>query len=305
MEHFRLTVPVAFIIFNRPENTRKVFERIREARPETLLVIADGPRPERPTDAEKCQATRQIIETIDWECQVHTDFAAENLGCKRRVSSGLDWVFRHHAEAIILEDDCLPDPSFFRYCAELLERYREDERVVSISGDNFQGGIQRTSASYYFSRHPHVWGWASWRRVWRQYDIEMKTWPEMRECSWLNTVFEDQLMARYWSETFESVYQGKIDTWDHQWTYNCWRLNGVTALPEVNLISNIGFGREATHTRRKSQFSEMKTGRLEFPLAHPADVIRNIEADKFTERQNYRTDLFARAKRSLRRWLTI
>ena len=303
MEQFRLTVPVALFIFNRPDLTRQVFARIREARPERLLIIADGPRNDRPGESELCAAARTTVETIDWDCDVERNFSDINLGCRKRVSSGLDWVFSQREEAIILEDDCLPDGSFFRYCAELLERYRRDERVVSISGDNFQGGHRWTDADYYFSRHPHVWGWASWRRVWQHYDVRMKSWPEDRDRGWLNEVFADPRMARYWSETFEAVYRGEIDTWDHQWTYNCWRMNGFAALPEVNLISNIGFGRDATHTRRQSRFSAMATSPLSFPLRHPDKVARLAEADEFTERQNYRTDLVSRARRMVRRWL--
>jgi hypothetical protein len=303
MKHYKLSVPVAFFIFNRPEQTKLVFERIRGARPESLFIIADGPRHNRLDDIEKCRITRQIIDTIDWDCQVSLEFSDYNLGCKRRVASGLDWVFKNNSEAIILEDDCLPDPSFFRYCAELLEKYREDDRVVSISGDNFQHGIRRGPYSYYFSRHPHVWGWASWRRVWHHYDIEMKTWPENRDRGWLHTIFDNPRMARYWSDTFDAVYQGKVDTWDHQWTYNCWRLNGLAALPEVNLISNIGFGLDATHTRRRSPFSAMPTESLEFPLTHPPNIKQHVVADKYTERHNYRTDIVARMHRSLRTWL--
>lgn len=303
MEDFRLTVPVAFIIFNRPAQTREVFERIRAARPSRLLVIADGPRAGRADDKERCAATRQIVEKIDWECQVSHEFSEVNLGCRRRVASGLDWVFNQHPEAIILEDDCLPDPSFFRYCAELLERYRDDERVVSISGDNFQGGRRHTPASYYFSRHPHVWGWASWRRVWRHYDVGMQSWPAVRQSGWLDQVFNHPGRAAYWRETFDAVYDGRVDTWDHQWTYTCWRLNGLVALPEVNLISNIGFGKEATHTRRRSRFSALATGQLDFPLQHPPEVIRLEAADDHTERQNYRTDLVARTIRAVRRWM--
>lgn len=303
MNEFKLAAPVVLLIFNRPQQTQSVFDRIREAQPENLFIVADGPRSDRPDESAKCQAARTITENIDWDCTVRRNYSDQNLGCKKRVSSGLEWVFDQCPEAIILEDDCLPHPSFFRYCAELLEKYREDERVASISGDNFQFGRRWTPESYYFSRHPHVWGWASWRRVWRHYDVEMKSWPEARDRGWLYDYFRDRKMAQYWTETFESVYRGKIDTWDHQWTYNCWRLGGLAALPEVNLISNIGFGKDATHTRRQSKFSALDTGALEFPLRHPASVSRHAEADQYTERQNYKMDFISRARRTVRKWL--
>jgi len=298
-----MDTPVALLIFRRPETTARVFAEIARARPSKLLIIADGPSPSRPGEAERCAATRAIVEQVDWPCSVLRNYADTNLGLRARVASGLDWVFSQVDEAIILEDDCLPDISFFRYCAELLELYRDDDRVVSISGDNFQQGRRRTPSSYYFSRHPHVWGWGSWRRVWRHYDAEMKSWPADRDRGWLNSFFQNPRMARYWSDTFDAVHQGKIDTWDHQWTYNCWQLGGLAALPEVNLISNIGFGPDATHTRRKGRFSAIDTGRLEFPLLHPDKVIHQAEADDYTERQNYPTSFLARTRRVLRHWL--
>jgi hypothetical protein len=303
MDGFKLTTPVALMIFNRPRHTEQVFARIREARPARLLIVADGARGNRPGEAEKCAAARALTEQVDWDCEVSRNYAPDNLGCKRRVSSGLDWVFGQCEEAIILEDDCLPRHSFFRYCAELLEHYRDDKQVTAVSGDNFQFGKRWTDASYYFSRYPHVWGWATWQRAWQHYDVEMKGWPEARDSRWLNQLFDDQQRVRYWTETFQSVYDGEIDTWDHQWTFACWRMNGLTALPEINLISNIGFGLDATHTLRGSRFSAMQTEEIDFPLLHPATVVRQIEADAHTERQNFKTGWLARARRTVRRLL--
>lgn len=161
MYDFQLKTPVAFLIFNRPDTTRRVFAEIAKARPPKLLVVADGPRADHPDDVEKCAAVRAIIDGIDWDCKVLTNYSDINLGCKRRVSSGLDWVFDTVEEAIILEDDCLPHPAFFRFCEEMLNKYRDDKRIAMISGDNFQFGRKRTEYSYYFSRYPHIWGWAS------------------------------------------------------------------------------------------------------------------------------------------------
>ena len=303
MNEFRLTTPVVFMIFNRPENTRQVFERIRAARPGRLLVVADGPRADHPEDNEKCSEARAMTEMVDWDCEVMRNYTPTNLGCKRRISSGIDWAFSLVDETIVLEDDCLPHPSFFRYCSELLDRYRNDERVVAISGDNFQFGRQWTDDSYYFSRYPHAWGWATWRRVWRHYDVAMKSWPQAQSEGWINQIFDDPRVADYWNCNFQSVYEGRIDTWDHQWTYACLRLNGLTALPRVNLISNIGFGAGATHTIRSSKFSRMPVEELQFPLQHPSDVTRLIAADRHTDQQNYSPGLFSRARRMLRRWL--
>ena len=242
MADWQLTTPVAFLIFNRPHFTERVFAAIAAAKPPKLLVVADGPRPDRQGEAEQCDATRHIIERVDWDCQVLTNYSNAHLGCKRRVSSGLDWVFGTVDEAIILEDDCLPHPSFFRFCQELLQRYRDDERIAQIGGVNFQRGRRRTDYSYYFSRYAHIWGWASWRRAWRHYDVALKAWPLIRNGSWLGDMLGNPKEVRYWQDIFQAVFDEKIDTWDYQWLFASWLQNALTVLPSVNLVSNIGFG---------------------------------------------------------------
>lgn len=287
MNTFKLNTPVAFLVFNRPDTTEKVFEEIRRARPPRLLVVADGPRPDKPGEAEKCEAARAIIERVDWPCEVLTNYSDVNLGCKRRVSSGLDWVFDTVEEAIILEDDCLPHPTFFRFCEELLEKYRDDERVMMISGDNFQFGRKRTEYSYYFSRYVHIWGWASWRRAWKYYDVDMKLWPDIRDGRWLYDVLGDKKAVSYWSNIFEKVYKGKIDTWDYQWLFTNWVHNALAVMPNVNLVSNIGFGVEATRTTIKNKFSDIAVEKMKFPLLHPPYIIRDTKADILTENEQF------------------
>jgi hypothetical protein len=280
-----LKTPVAFLIFNRPETTARVFSEIARAKPPKLLVIADGPRDGREGEAEKCMAARAIIERVDWDCEVLTNYSDVNMGCKRRVSSGLSWVFEEVEEAIVLEDDCLPHPSFFPFCEELLERYRADERVMAISGDNFQFGLRRTPYSYYYTRYVHIWGWASWRRAWRHYDVSMKLWSELRATDWLAYIMGQEDMAAYWREIFELVYEGRIDTWDYQWVFACWAQNALTVSPEVNLISNIGFGDEATHTHAggsDNRMANLPTVQMDFPLQHPPYMMRHNDADRFT-----------------------
>ena len=285
MSDHQLKTSVAFIIFNRPNTTEKVFDEIRRAKPRKLLVVADGPRVDCPGDAEKCQETRAIIERVDWPCEVLTNYSEINLGCKRRVSSGLDWVFNTVDEAIILEDDCLPHPTFFRFCEELLEKYRDDERVMMISGDNFQLGRSTTSYSYYFSRFAHIWGWASWRRAWKYYDVDMKFWPEIRNGSWLRPMLDNAGVQKHWRSIFDQVYSGKIDTWDYQWAYSCWLQNGLSILPSVNLVSNIGFGGGATHvTITNSRFANMQTVPIMFPLRHPRFLMRDTVSDAYTHK---------------------
>lgn len=300
MSDWKLDTPVAFIIFNRPDTTERVFAEIAKARPPKLLVVADGPRESRKGEAEKCAATRAIIERVDWDCEILTNFSDVNLGCKRRVSSGIDWVFEQVEEAIILEDDCLPDPTFFRYCQELLERYRHDQRVGLISGDNFQFGHRRNDDSYYFSKYVHIWGWASWRDRWAgSYDVTMVKWPSIRDEAWLFDMLGNAREARFWNRIFERVYRGEIDTWDYQWVFTNWVEARSTILPTRNLISNIGFDANATHTTGDSELANLATASLDFPLKHPVGMIRNAQADAFSERKCFRIPLARRIRNKL------
>ena len=246
-----------------------------------------------------------MIEDIDWDCCVITNYAETNLGVRRRISSGLTWVFEQVEEAIILEDDCLPDFTFFRFCAELLERYRDDERLAVISGDNFQGGRKRASYSYYFSRYNHCWGWATWQRAWQFYDDTMQTWPEVRDTTWLADILDnDRAAIRYWMDIFERVYAGKIDSWAYPWTFSCWTQGGLTALPNTNLVSNIGFGIEATHTRGRPSKVSLPVQAMEFPLRHPPVIIRDAVADQYTQDNHFGTSPSMRARRMLAKALT-
>lgn len=281
------TPPILFLVFNRPELTLRVFEQIRHARPSRLFVAADGPRAGVPIDTELCVRTRQIIQSVDWDCEVNTLYRENNLGCRQSVSAAIDWFFEHVESGIILEDDCLPHPTFFRFCAELLERYRDDERVMAISGDNFRPRHKRKRYSYYFSRYNHIWGWASWRRSWRYYDVTMQHWPELRDSGGLQDVLRSRRAAEYWTRMFQAVYEGKTDTWDYQWTFACWIQRGLTALPYDNLISNIGFNTVATHTTGDSKVASLEATSVEFPLQHPPSVSRDTSMDIYTENNYY------------------
>ncbi len=288
MSDYQLKTPVAFAIFKRPDTTAKVFEAIRQAKPPKLFVIADGPRSDREEEAGQCAATRAIIDRVDWNCEVFTNYSETNLGCGKRLSSGLDWVFDCVEEAIILEDDCLPEPSFFRFCEELLEKYRDDCRIFSISGQNVQFGRQSSEYSYYFSRYSHVWGWASWRRAWQYYDYKMKLWPEIKARNLLRDILLEPEAIECWTEIFESMYEGQIDTWDYQWTFTGWVQSGLSILANVNLISNLGFGNGSTNTPSStSRYSNMPSQPLNFPLKHPPFIVRDTQADEFTQKTLY------------------
>jgi hypothetical protein len=299
---FQLTTPVAFIIFNRPDTTERVFAEIAKAKPPKLLVVGDGARTNREGEAAKVAATRAIIDRVDWPCEVLTNFSETNMGCKRRVSTGLDWVFEQVEEAIILEDDCLPHPTFFRFCQELLEKYRDDQHVSMISGDNFQFGYHLNDDSYYFSNFNHIWGWASWRSRWQHdYDVAMKHWPKIREEKRVNDWFGTKAEQDSFADAYEKVHQNKIDTWDYQWNFGS-RLNGrIAVMPNVNLISNIGFGAEATHTIGGSELADMAVEEMVFPLKHPKAVFASISLDKRFSNQFSKTSLHKRITDTLRK----
>jgi hypothetical protein len=277
-----LQTPVVLVIFNRPELTETVFSAIAKVKPEKLMVVADGPRFAQ--EAEACEQTRAIIEAVDWDCKVQTDFSEKNLGAGRRIGSGLDWVFSEVEEAIILEDDCLPTPSFFHFCQTLLEYYRHDERVMQISGSNYQLGHKRGDYSYYFSKYPHSGGWASWQRAWKHFDHDIKTWPESKETQMIEALCTDPHEQKYWTQIFDRMFENApvSDVWDYQWTYACWRQNGLAIVPNVNLISNLGWGRpDATHTSGKSHLAQLPTGDI-WEIRHPPRVVRHRDADAYT-----------------------
>jgi hypothetical protein len=279
-QDYNVITPVALLIFNRPDPTARVFEAIAMARPSKLLVVADGPRSDRLGEDEKCRQARAIIDNVNWDCEVITNFSSVNLGCKQRVASGIDWIFEQVEEAIILEDDCLPAPSFFRFCDEMLDRYRLNERVGMVSGGNLQFGQLRGNASYYFSRYTHIWGWATWRRAWQHYDRDIALWPSFRDEGWLDPMFSTQRERDYWRNSFQLVYDGALDTWDCSWTFAAVTFGMLQIVPNVNLISNIGFGPNATHTHVVGEYANLPLESMQFPLRHPTFVLPNIDADR-------------------------
>jgi hypothetical protein len=273
--------PVAFIIFNRPDTTERVFQAIRQAQPHKLLVIADGPRADRPGEAEKCAAARAVIDQVDWECEVLKNYSDINLGCGVRPATGISWVFEQVEEAIILEDDCLPHPSFFLFCQELLERYRDDKRVMHIGGTNCLGEWKSDVQSYHFSCLSGIWGWASWRRAWNLYDYEMKLWKKAVETQFLKEYFPEKNHYLYWETLFQIASRDDSKTfWDYQWIFTRWVQGGLGITPSENLISNIGFGANATHTSDEtSSLSKLDVGKLMFPLTHPEIIGRDVDLD--------------------------
>lgn len=287
-----MSVPVVLIAFNRPETTAKVLAAIRGYRPSRLLVVADGPRPHRSGEAERCAAVRRLIdEGVDWPCDIERCWSDVNLGCRKRVSSGLDWAFSRADRAIVLEDDCLVHPSFFPYCEELLERYAHDERIGSIGACDVSESGADHDASYRFSRFHHVWGWASWSRAWRHYDVAAAAWPRLRDAGWLDGECHGRAERDFWRSVFEGVHTGRIDTWDFQWVFACWANRMLSICPQANLVTNIGFGADATHTTGADAAPSMATHGLRLPLRHPETLAIDHAADRITSAKHYRRSL--------------
>lgn len=295
--------PVLIVAFNRPERLRDLIERLRIIRPPSVYVAIDGPRAEVDSDARNVRETRELVRAIDWPCQVHTLFQESNLGCGRGVSTAITWFFSQVEEGIILEDDVLPDPTFFPFCAELLDRYRFDPRVFAVSGCNFAPpeAISQPDASYRFSAITHVWGWATWRRSWNLYSYRMTDWRKR-----LHGMRRWDAMGRdiggymFWTFVFDWMRFGRVDTWDYQLTLTQMASQGLTVTSNSNLTQNVGFSNEATHTKAPPKYLR----RVEptwFPLAH-VDVARDLPADRWVRRQILSTssrNIFAMARDNL------
>lgn len=281
--------PVLLIAFRRPDTTQQVIDAIRQVKPKQLFIACDGPRADKPGEADACRETRKVIEeNINWDCEVKKFYSDVNQGCRRGVSNAITWFFEYVEEGIILEDDCVPHADFFSFCGTLLEHYRHDTRVWCISGDNFQDGQWRGDGSYYFSRYPHCWGWATWRRAWQHYDAELSTWSQLKKSKLLACLPLLDQEIQEWSERWNRLSElNKPDTWDYIWVYSCWTNNALAILPNYNLVSNIGFGDYATHTiDSNNHLANLKSHGLE-EFYHPSFMICDVEADQYSYYQYF------------------
>ncbi|TXD81700.1 nucleotide-diphospho-sugar transferase [Subsaximicrobium wynnwilliamsii] len=277
--------PVLYIVFNRPDHVRKSFMRIKEVAPKKLYVAADGPRSDHEHDIQNCLKVRQYIQdNINWECEVVYLFREPNLGCGKAVSGAIDWFFENEHEGIIIEDDCIADISFFRFCEELLDRFRDDAEIFQITGSNWQKGKKRGRADYYFSHMSSVWGWATWKDRWDSYeytiDVESDDYLKMKDN--LKEIACNKSEENYHLNCFERTAIGKIDTWDYQWRYLMLLNKGINVVPNYNLVSNAGFGKEGTHTFDSRHWrANLESQTVNFPLKHPKRIEVNKKADAF------------------------
>jgi hypothetical protein len=287
----QMNTPVLLCVFNRPRQTLGAMDRLRAARPSKLYITADGARPGHPTDSERCDEVRAIVSNIDWPCEVHTHFHEKNVGCKQNVGGGISWFFDHEEEGIIVEDDIVADPTFFRFCAELLERYREDERIGLISGCNFTSGQATSDDSYFFVRNLNMWGWATWKRAWKLVDLDMSDWNDHRSTDFLRTHYGTPWATRQaWQRHFDNtVNRHRTDFWDYQVCYSFWR-HGLLAIdPSVNLIDNDGVGADATHPSDEKPrcLVDSPPRPMQFPLRHPSEIKLHPTADAILDRDAF------------------
>ena len=273
--------PVLLLVFNRPGVTARVLEAIRQARPPRLYVAADGPRPHKEGEAELCGQVRALATAVDWPCEVSTLFRKRNLGCGVAVSSAITWFFQQEHEGVILEDDVLPHPDFFRYCDTLLEIHRDNPRIMHISGDNFQLGLRRGEASYYFSTFTHVWGWASWARAWKHFDLGMPGLSGLLR-EGLPGLIAEEAGREHVGRELQRVKQGKLDTWDYPWSYAVLRQGGLCTMPNHSLVRNLGFG-SGTHCVGPDIWAHLEAHPMP-DILHPMRVEADAAADLFTSR---------------------
>lgn len=283
--------PIVYIIFNRPVHTKKTFEAIRKIKPSKLFIIADGPRSNFPSDEKKCFEARKVVDDIDWKCEIYKNYEQSNIGPKIKISSGLNWVFQHVDRAIILEDDCLADFDFFYYCEKLLKYYENNNKIWLISGNNFQKGNWRGEGSYFFSKYPHTWGWATWKRAWVHYSDNIPFWDTWKHSQSWNNLMQDKVERKYWERIFDRVYSGS-DTYafDYAWVANIWYNSGITVAPNVNLVSNIGHDSDASSTKTISNISNLKIEKIPKILNHPKKIIVDKEADIYDFNYNFLGD---------------
>ena len=276
------STPILLIAWRRPKETKEVIDSLKLIKPKRLFISCDGAREGNNQELEKVKKTQEMLkENINWDCEIKWQISKINLGCKKGVTKAINWFFENVSEGIILEDDIVAHYDFFKYCQYLLEKYRSDKRVWCISGSNNQDNIKRGNGTYYFGKIPLIWGWATWKDRWEDYDVTLKKWPEIRSSKMFESLFFDKLQCKHWSNIFETFYKfGKPDTWDYPWVFTCLINNGLTAIPNKNLIKNIGFNSNATHTKWQN-VKENKIRSIGKEIVDPEFIICDFEAEKY------------------------
>ena len=273
-------VPILFLAYNRPEITKITIKNIKKIRPYKIYISIDGPKKNK-KDKLKVQAVRKILKKFNKKTFVKTKINKTNLGCKKSNLNALNWFFAKEKMGIVIEDDCLVDKNFFKFCNLMLKKYKNNKKIYCISGSNFQAK-KIFKESYYFSKYNHCWGWATWRDRWKNNDGNIKFWPRFKNSiEWKNLHF-DNIEMRYWTKIFDNIYNNKIDSWAYPWTLSVWKKNGITITPTSNLVKNIGFGIDSTHAKfADKEVSYLNKSILSKNFTHPKLIKINKKADEY------------------------
>lgn len=299
-----METPLLLIVFNRPDKVRALMALLGTVRPSHLYISADGPRDTVPTDAERCAETRALAQQVSWPCEIHTNFSEVNLGVDPGMESAMSWFFKNVEEGIILEDDCIPDPTFFSFTSELLEKYRGTKEVFMICGTNFQDGHVRGNASYYFSRYP-TWGYAMWRRSWEVFDSKLSHFPEFKRSGKIDTLLHEPAQKKFWLSFFRKMYDGKYSFTDTRLLFSMWNAGAVCIIPNVNLVQNIGFGMDATHSTTGAQERSVASDALQGAMTHPQAIIVDRTADDYFFTKIHRVSFLKRITTKIKRmWVS-
>lgn len=283
-----MKLPLLILAWKRPFHTLKLVNAIRDVKPKKIFLACDGPDLSKEKEIELVNQTRSILDKeINWQCEKHKLYSSFNRGCRLGVTNAINWFFENVNEGVILEDDCIPHPDFFKFTELLIDRFRDDKRIWTISGNNYQNGIWRGDGSYYFSKFPHCWGWATWKDRWQNYPEEKFVWERLNNAKMLDNIFTSRKELRYWRLIFNNLYkENRPDSWSYRWFLLCLAKGGLNVLPNQNLVQNIGFNPTATHTKRGKSpiplnFKNNESSGL-LPLIEPSFIIRSNDADNFT-----------------------
>lgn len=303
-----INVPILILTFNRPNHTSKLADILRKYKVSKIYVSSDGPRDGNKKDVKMVKQTRGLFKNDRWpESDIHVKFEDENLGCKKAVSKAITWFFQHVEQGIILEDDCLPNESFFSFCEQMLDRYKGDDRIMHISGTTFIGkNSDWITDDYYYSCYPHCWGWATWKKSWERFDYDMKNWPLFKKSGFIENFIYNKIGARKWTEVFDTTHADKNSSWAYRWTYSCWENNGLSVHPKYNLVQNIGFDEHATHTKYSSNHHSDNRKELDPPYKKPPFLVRDHRLDNYIEDFHFQSNLkseIIKKLRKLKRWL--
>ena len=301
-----MKIPVYIIIFDRPENTKRLLESLNIYKPETLFIISDGPRKNFENDHERVIQSRKLFEKIDWKCEVFFNNSESNLGCRKRIISGLNWVFGQVEKTIILEDDCIPSEEFFLFMELMLNKYQTNKEISSVCGTNFLPDWNKTKDSYLYSKYCHVWGWGTWKDRWEKIDFNLDKLQEIKKTKFLKSYLGSFRAYLYWHWILNNVKKKKIDSWAYIWNFTNFINNSLSIIPAINLLSNIGIGKDSSNTRSlpyKYIKAEESRKKLKFPLKYPSKFLSDSKHDLEVEDTIFSKSIYNRLLWILRKFI--